>query len=59
MLMISSSGMLAKSEPTSKLPIKKLLSCSTISLGNEKESLIVNSLIVRQLSIGTRNLAIL
>ena len=59
MLMVSSNRMLVKSESTSKLPISKLPSCSTISLANEKESLTVNSLIVRKLNIGTRNLAIL
>ena len=59
MLMVSSSGMLVKNESTSKLPIYKLLCCSRISFPNKKESLKVNSLIVRQLIIGTRNLAIL
>ena len=35
------------------------LPCSTISSPNKKVSLTVDSLIVRQLSIGTRNLAVL
>ena len=35
------------------------LPCSTISSPNKKVSLTVDSLIVRQLSIGTRNLVVL
>ena len=54
--MVSSSGMLVKSEFTSKLPMQKLLSCSTFCFANKKKSLTVNSLIVRQLSIVTGNL---
>ena len=38
MLTVSSSGMLLKSKSTSKLPLQKVLSCSTISFANEKES---------------------
>ena len=38
MLTVSSSGMLLKSKSTSKLPLQKVLSCSTISFVNEKES---------------------
>ena len=51
--------MLVKSESISSLPIDKLLSCSTISLANEEESLILNSLIVKQFSMGTKRFIIL
>ena len=42
-LLVSSSGMLVKSESTSKNPYKSY--CSTISFAKEKESLTVDSLI--------------
>ena len=59
MLMVSLGGLLVKSESTSKLPIQKLLSSSKISLVKEKESLTVNLLIAKKLSIGTKNIATL
>lgn len=59
MAIVPSCWMLVKSESISSLPIDKLLSCSTISLANEKESLILNSLIVKQFSMGTKKFVIL
>ena len=44
-LVVSSSGMLIKSESTFNLPIQKLLSCSTISPAYEK--VFVNSLVTQ------------
>ena len=56
---VSSRGMFVNNESTSKLPIKRELSFSTISFANEKESLTVNSLDVIELIFGTKNFAIL
>ena len=44
--MVSSRGMLIKSESISKLPIKSLESCSTISVVKLNESLTVYLLVV-------------
>ena len=44
--MVSSRGMLVKSESISKLPIKSLESCSTISVVKLNESLTVYLLVV-------------
>ena len=39
--------------------MQKLLPCSTNSFANEKGSLILNSTIIKQLSMGTKNFLIL
>lgn len=59
MVMVSSIRMSVKSQCTSRLPLHELLSFSTITLTNKKEPLIVNSLIITQWSMGTKNFAIL
>ena len=55
--MVSSRGMLVKSESISKLPMKLLESCSTISVANLNESLTVYLLVVNGSKIGTKYLA--
>ena len=54
MLMVSIRGTLVKSESTSKLPMKRLLSQRTVSLAKAKESVTVNSLNVIEESLGTK-----
>ena len=55
--MVSSRGTLVNKESTSKDDINKPASCSKIILANSKESFKVNSLEVRCLYKGTKNLA--
>ena len=54
-LMASLRRILVKSESTSRLPMKILLSWCTISSAKAKESLTVNSLNVIKESLGTKN----
>ena len=54
---VSSRGMLVKSEPTSKLAIDNVGSCSHISSTNWNESLTVYSFLVKGFNMGTKNLA--
>ena len=55
--MVSSKGMFIKSESISKLPMKLLESCSTISAAKLKESLTVYLLLVNGSKIGTKYFA--
>lgn len=57
MVMVSSNEMLVNGESTSRLFMHNLLSCWTIFLANEKETFTVNLLIVKQLSVVTKNFA--
>ena len=52
--MVSSKGMLVKKESISKLPMKLLESCSTISLAKLNESLTVYLLVVNGSKIGNK-----
>ena len=52
--MVSSRGMLVKSESISKLPMKLLKSCSTVSVAKLNESLTVYLLLVNGSKIGTK-----
>ena len=54
---ISSRGLLVKSESTSKLPIDNEGSCSQISSAKRNESLTVYSFLIKISNIGTKNLA--
>ena len=56
-LMVSLKGMLVKSESTSSLPMKSVLSWYTTSSAKAKESFTVNSLNVIEESLGTENFA--
>ena len=55
--MVPSRGLLLKSESTSRLPLKSLLSKYTISSAKTKESLTVNSLYATEESLETKNFA--
>ena len=55
--MVSSRGMLLKSEPVSKLPMKLLESCSTILAGKLNESLTVYLLLVNGSKTDTKHFA--
>ena len=59
MVMLSSSGTLVKCESILRLPTHALHFYSKISLRNDKDSLIVNLLSVKQLSMATKNVTIL
>ena len=52
-------GIFVNNESTSRLPTRRELSCSTISLAKQKLYLTVNSLDVIEFILGTKNLAIL
>ena len=52
---VSSRGMMAKSESTSKLPILNVESCSLIFWANWKESLILHKFLVKVFNVGTKN----
>ena len=54
-----SRGIFVNKKSTSKLPITRELSCSTISFAKQKVSLTVNSLDVLEFILGTKNFAIL
>ena len=56
-LMVSSRGILVKSELTLRLPMKSLPSRCTISSAKAKESFTENSLNVIEESLGTKNIA--
>ena len=55
--MVSSRGLLEKSESMSKLPMKLLKSYSTVSVAKLNESLIVFLLVVNSSKIGTKYFA--
>ena len=55
--MVSSRGMLEKSESMSKLPMKLLKSYSTVSVAQLNESLIVYLLVLSSSKIGTKYFA--
>ena len=55
--MVSSKRKFVKSESISKLPMKLLESCSTISVAKLKESLTVYLLLVNSSKIGTKYFA--
>ena len=54
---VSSKGTLVNTESTSKLPIKRLCCWLTVSSEKWKESLTVNSFVVKGFEIGTKNFA--
>ena len=54
---VSSSGMLVKSDSTSKLPIDNVGACSHISSANWKKSLTAYSFLVERFNVRTKNLA--
>ena len=58
-LIVPSRGILVNNESTSKIPITRELSRSTISFENQKVSLTMNSLDVIELILGTKNSGIL
>ena len=54
---VSSRGMLVKSESTSKLPMDNEGSCSQIFSAKSNDSLTVYSFLVKVSNVGTKNLA--